>query len=693
MKTIQRKLILFSISLVAFPILIVSIGIGLLIRSNTIKQFEESTKEQMETIDRAISLLYEELDNDINMFAGHAMMDDIDISITTYSGNGQIEMTPSTNGGIEEAIYNEFQNYAETHLGTQFIYLGTEFGGYIQWPEDTVSTPYDPRIRPWYESALDGNGSIVRTGPYEVYNRGTLIVSNTRTVIDSNGNVIGVIGIDVSSEKLTEIIKDIKIGENGYTMLLHRAGNGMILADPRNPENNNRFIIPTEDTSKNMAVPIEGLEKLLDPSVEGFSSRIGGNDYIVLAKHSNETDWTVAAFIDQHEATRSVNSAYAMIAIIAALLIVLAGGFALFASRRISKPIRIVASALSKISEKNFLVQINSEYKMNRDETGVLANAADRLIQGMSTVIKDVRASSGEVSKASVDLNDIARKNTGTIEETSRAIEMLAQKTSEQAEDSKSILYALKDIEKQIDAISDDIKATTDIAARTLKMSTEASGMMKDLDAVKMTSLSKIRHIGELIDSISENANHAEDFTSTIEKISTQTNLLALNASIEAARAGETGKGFAVVAEEIRKLSDETNQATIDIKALIQGILNQSTVAVSDMEAVGETLDELSKAISDSEDRFTEAGESMKTVMENFQKVFSSSLKLSSNKDDVLKGISSITDAAANNSATAEEVSAAVEEEKASMQELERNAENLKNIAGSLEKELTDFKL
>ena len=82
----------------------------------------------------------------------------------------------------------------------------------------------------------------------------------------------------------------------------------------------------------------------------------------------------------------------------------------------------------------------------------------------------------------------------------------------------------------------------------------------------------KIQTIAELILELSDFVQSISSTIGLIEDIAEQTNLLALNAAVEAARAGEHGKGFAVVASEIRKLADESKQATAKIISLINDI-------------------------------------------------------------------------------------------------------------------------
>jgi methyl-accepting chemotaxis protein len=89
----------------------------------------------------------------------------------------------------------------------------------------------------------------------------------------------------------------------------------------------------------------------------------------------------------------------------------------------------------------------------------------------------------------------------------------------------------------------------------------------------KMNTLKqKIEIIAELILELSEHTQQIGSIIGVVEDITEQTNMLALNAAVEAARAGEHGKGFAVVASEIRKLADESKQATSKISSLIHDI-------------------------------------------------------------------------------------------------------------------------
>lgn len=84
-------------------------------------------------------------------------------------------------------------------------------------------------------------------------------------------------------------------------------------------------------------------------------------------------------------------------------------------------------------------------------------------------------------------------------------------------------------------------------------------------------------------------ANDTDDIVNFIKGVSSQTNLLGLNASIEAARAGEAGRGFSVVAQEIRKLSNSSNESIGKIETVIKNIstaINKINGKVVDADSI-----------------------------------------------------------------------------------------------------------
>ena len=177
----------------------------------------------------------------------------------------------------------------------------------------------------------------------------------------------------------------------------------------------------------------------------------------------------------------------------------------------------------------------------------------------MSNVLANNTLVSSNILDAMLSQSSFTERNKTTMDEISSCIEKLKVET-----------YSTKDIAQSV----------VEKSQKTLMVSSKEENFIKEGIEKMYTIKQKIQIIAELILELSEQSQHIANNIGIVEDIAEQTNMLALNAAVEAARAGEHGKGFAVVASEIRKLADESKQATTKVIELIKEIQNATNSTV-----------------------------------------------------------------------------------------------------------------
>ncbi|WP_017825396.1 methyl-accepting chemotaxis protein [Clostridium botulinum] len=616
-KSIQTKFLQLSVGMICVFLVIMMTFISYRISVQTKSDYINNSNEQMSIVSSAINNFYDQVDANINMMATNPIVMKGDTTITKYKDNvTKVDMTPSINGGVEQEIYEVFDQYAASHPETKYIYLATKDGGYINWPETYIPEKYDPTIREWYKLAIDGNGEIRRTDPY-IDTTNTMITSNARIVKDSSGNIIGAVGIDVEQSSISNILNNMKTGKTGFFMIVH--DNGTIMADGNNVENNFKNIKDVNIEN------LENLDNLLDKDSYQFDVKINGEKYFVNSKKVEGADWNLAALISEKELNQNMIQTNILFLCIAVIMVLAISIIIIKNVRKITNPIEESAKYLGEIGKGNFMIEINDKYLQRQDEIGIIINGIQDMKNALVNLIYKIKDESTSIENE-VDnvIEDVNALNTN-LEDISAATEELTASVEETAATTDEMALTSKEIEKAIISIANKSKEGADNAKEISKRAnTTKENVVISKNKANDIFITTKGKLEEAIES-SNVVNQINILSDSIMKITEQTNLLALNAAIEAARAGESGKGFSVVAEEIRKLAEQSKQTVLEIQEVtgkVTGSVNNLSGSANELlKFVSTDIDEDYKTMLNVADLYNEDAKAIGYIVTEFNDI------------------------------------------------------------------------
>ena len=557
MRSIAVKLSLIFGAALAATILAITLFATLNVRRQAIDNFNEASNGQIRQIDASLKETFKRIHDNVVFLSDTPLVQSANESVANYLTHGG-QMTPDTNGGVETDIFHLLQRFGDSHPDLQYVYIGTKWGGYVQWPKGKfTSDHYDPRERPWFTQGTQAAGDVRRTPAYA--NSGgdkNVIISFVRTIQDSQGKPLGVLGMDISLDGFAKMIGQVHFGDTGYLMVVEDSGT--VLVDPREASHNFK---PLKDLG-------DGYRELADIANGAQSVDIDGTRYDAVIYTSPELGWKYIGLIPHHEMMASANRLSAIL--IAAGLLALAAALALTTAlgRKLTAPLRQVSNGMQDIaSGDGDLTQrlpVTSD-----DEVGVLAAQFNAFVEKLNGVLLNIRANSetlriatGEISAGNADLSARTEQQAAALEETAASMEELTSAVKQNADNAR-----------------------------------EASSLAANASDVARRSSDVVERVVVTMGDISQSSSRIADITGIIEGIAFQTNILALNAAVESARAGEHGRGFAVVASEVRSLAQRSSSAAKEIKELIGASVGKIHQGSALATQAGQTMSEVTHAV------------------------------------------------------------------------------------------------
>lgn len=488
------------------------------------------------------------------------------------------------------------------------------------------------------------------------------------------GNQIGIILTLINERYFNESYKDINLGEGSEVFIVDKRG--QVISSLNQEE-----IGTTPFDAEFMSIAIKSSQE---------KTAFSQGDGLVAASHMDRPDWYLISKIPYSYLFAESKTIGNYIIVFLAICLVLSLVAAFFISRSISNPLKVLMKDMEKAKEGDLTRRIEDK---SRDELGAVARHFNDMLANIKFLVAKVHVTAQEVITGSDTIATSATQSLNFSQQIALAIQQIAQGSSKQASDTIDIVTNMNLLSNDISNVGSFMVKASDVLSNAKNANSKIQSNVYELNEKAKQTSSAFEAIVSDIYELNKDIEEIGNIIKLIFAISEQTNLLSLNAAIEAARAGEAGRGFAVVAEEVKKLANQSKEASNTIKSIVSKIQSKAGTTVQQASNASRIVKEQMSAVKATDQSFKEVFESMDSIFSIMNEMSESVEKVLESKEKVLRAMENIAGISQESAACSQEVSSSTQEQIASFRQLTDLSHTINDLALELDKMISVFRI
>ncbi len=482
-------------------------------------------------------------------------------------------------------------------------------------------------------------------------------------ILDPEGKITSILVFQIDAAQVSALIEqNAYLGKTGETFLV--GADHLIRSNSRFSKENEilKRKIETIAVEHAVAEGLSGTRKMTD--YRGVNVLSAYSPLSMNQRLGTDFDWAIVTNISTDEAFEFLTNLRFQYMWTVLLLLALVGFFGYYQSKSLARPLKMLSQHVLRMDEGDLTIELEDKGKNRSDEVGIL----------MQTYEKGTRRFRKQIQQ----INESSNILLASISQISTTASQLASSASEASSSISEVTTTMEEV-KQTSQVSmekaENVSKSAERTARISRAGKEATeNTMSGVNRIKK----EMHYIAESTIKLSEQTQRIGEIINTVTDIADQSNILSVNAAIEAAKAGEHGRGFSVVAQEVKSLSDQSKEATNQIKAILNDIQKATGAAVMATERGTKTVDE---AVELSE----QGGDAIDRLSKNVAESSEAALQITASTQQQLSGMDQLSQAMESiNDATLQNLD--------SVRQLEDAIKNLEEMGQTVRKFVSAYK-